>query len=402
MRRWSSSFTRRRWFTTTSSTTRSCGADAWRCTRGGATTSRCSSATTCTSSRWRWRSRTTRSTSCALLCDVTLRMIEGELYQLTKNGDADITEDEHFDIIRRKTAYLFGGCAQIGGMLGRVSPEQEQALQEYGFNLGIAFQIVDDLLDFTGDLTALGKPVGADLREGKMTLPLIHLLQQGEDTGGEDRPRHHRVAHRQRRAVDRAPRACSRNIARSSTPHAAPSSTPSARRNRSTSSRPARSAMRCWRCPTTCFRETGETAGRPHPRTARGDSSPRRALLHPQRPRDFRRGVRSAAARARTARGRRIRISSRPIRRHSAWPGVPSKDFRPSSIWFRCSASTTPTTARSCSPSTSASARAPASATEPVVYVAELKIDGLSLALTYENGCWYAARPAATAVAART
>jgi octaprenyl-diphosphate synthase len=118
-----------------------------------------------------------------LLCDVTLRMIEGELYQLTKNGDADITEDEHFDIIRRKTAYLFGGCAQIGGMLGRVSAEHEKALQEYGFNLGIAFQIVDDLLDFTGDLAALGKPVGADLREGKMTLPLIHLLQQGEEVG---------------------------------------------------------------------------------------------------------------------------------------------------------------------------------------------------------------------------
>jgi octaprenyl-diphosphate synthase len=118
-----------------------------------------------------------------LLCDVTLRMIEGELFQLTKNGDADITEDEHFDIIRRKTAYLFGGCAQIGGMLGHVNPEQEKALQEYGFNLGIAFQVVDDLLDFTGDLAALGKPVGADLREGKMTLPLIHMLQQGEDAG---------------------------------------------------------------------------------------------------------------------------------------------------------------------------------------------------------------------------
>src|SRR4029453_15582579 len=116
-----------------------------------------------------------------LLCDVTLRMIEGELYQLTKNGDADITEEQHFDIIRRKTAYLFGGCAQIGGMLGKVSDEQAQALQEYGFNLGIAFQIVDDLLDFTGDLAAVGKPIGADLREGKMTLPLIHLLQQGEE-----------------------------------------------------------------------------------------------------------------------------------------------------------------------------------------------------------------------------
>lgn len=116
-----------------------------------------------------------------VLCDVTLRMIEGELFQLTKNGDAGITEEEHFDIIRRKTAYLFGGCGQIGGMLGKIGAEQEQALQEYGFNLGIAFQLVDDLLDFTGDLKALGKPVGADLREGKMTLPLIHLLQQGED-----------------------------------------------------------------------------------------------------------------------------------------------------------------------------------------------------------------------------
>jgi octaprenyl-diphosphate synthase len=118
-----------------------------------------------------------------LLCDVTLRMIEGELYQLTKNGDAGITEEEHFDIIRRKTAYLFGGCAQIGGMLGTISKEQEGALQEYGFNLGIAFQLVDDLLDFTGDAAALGKPIGADLREGKMTLPLIHLLQQDEEAG---------------------------------------------------------------------------------------------------------------------------------------------------------------------------------------------------------------------------
>jgi octaprenyl-diphosphate synthase len=116
-----------------------------------------------------------------VLCDVTLHMIEGELYQLTKNGDASITEDEHFDIIRRKTAYLFGGCAQIGGMLGPISAEQEQALREYGFNLGIAFQLVDDLLDFTGDAGAVGKPIGSDLREGKVTLPLIHLQRQAAD-----------------------------------------------------------------------------------------------------------------------------------------------------------------------------------------------------------------------------
>jgi octaprenyl-diphosphate synthase len=118
-----------------------------------------------------------------LLCDVTLRMIEGELYQLTKNGDADITEDEHLDIIRRKTAYLFSGSAQIGGMLGTITKEQQEALREYGFNLGVTFQLVDDLLDFTGDAKALGKPIGADLREGKMTLPLIHLLSQNEEIG---------------------------------------------------------------------------------------------------------------------------------------------------------------------------------------------------------------------------
>jgi octaprenyl-diphosphate synthase len=114
-----------------------------------------------------------------LLCDVTLRMIEGELYQLTKTGDVDISEEEHFEIIRRKTAFLFGGCAQIGGMLGGVTADQESALRDYGFNLGIAFQLVDDLLDYTADATALGKPVGGDLREGKVTLPIILLLRAG-------------------------------------------------------------------------------------------------------------------------------------------------------------------------------------------------------------------------------
>lgn len=114
-----------------------------------------------------------------MLCDVTLRMIEGEIYQLTKNGVVDLSEEEHFEIIRRKTAYLFGGCAQIGGMLGEVSQEKQDALREYGFSLGIMFQLVDDLLDFTGAAEALGKPIGGDLREGKITLPLIHLLNHG-------------------------------------------------------------------------------------------------------------------------------------------------------------------------------------------------------------------------------
>jgi octaprenyl-diphosphate synthase len=114
-----------------------------------------------------------------LLCDVTLRMIEGEIYQLTKNGVIDLSEDEHFEIIRRKTAFLFAGCAQIGGMLGNAGDARELALREYGFNLGVMFQLIDDLLDFTGDAETIGKPIGGDLREGKVTLPIIHLLQHG-------------------------------------------------------------------------------------------------------------------------------------------------------------------------------------------------------------------------------
>ena len=114
-----------------------------------------------------------------LLCDVTLRIVEGEIYQLTKQGVVDLSEEEHFDIVRRKTACLFAGCARIGGMLGPTSHEQQEALWEYGFSIGTAFQLVDDLLDFTGDEVALGKPVGGDLREGKLTLPVIHLLAHG-------------------------------------------------------------------------------------------------------------------------------------------------------------------------------------------------------------------------------
>jgi octaprenyl-diphosphate synthase len=114
-----------------------------------------------------------------LLCDVTLRIVEGEIYQLTKNGVVDLSEEEHFDIVRRKTAHLFGGSAKIGGMLGPTTVAQQDALWNYGFNIGMAFQLVDDLLDFTGEEGALGKPVGGDLREGKMTLPVIHLLRRG-------------------------------------------------------------------------------------------------------------------------------------------------------------------------------------------------------------------------------
>lgn len=114
-----------------------------------------------------------------LLCDCTLKMIEGELYQLTKAGDASITEQEHFEIIRRKTAYLFAGCAEIGGWLGTTTAAQRAALREYGFGVGLAFQIVDDVLDYTADASRFGKPIGGDLREGKVTLPIILLRDRG-------------------------------------------------------------------------------------------------------------------------------------------------------------------------------------------------------------------------------
>ena len=119
-----------------------------------------------------------------VLSDVTLRMIEGEIFQLTKAGDVHISEDEHFDIVRRKTAYLFGGSAQIGGMLGGIGTDQQMALREYGFNLGVAFQLIDDLLDLTGTEASLGKPVASDLREGKLTLPIIYLLRRAGDGAG--------------------------------------------------------------------------------------------------------------------------------------------------------------------------------------------------------------------------
>jgi octaprenyl-diphosphate synthase len=120
-----------------------------------------------------------------VLCDVTLKMIEGELFQLSKNGDVEIAEDDHFEIIQRKTADLFGGCAEIGGILGKAEPDARRALRDYGFNLGVAFQLVDDLLDLTGREEVLGKPIASDLREGKLTLPVIHLMQHG-DAGVRD------------------------------------------------------------------------------------------------------------------------------------------------------------------------------------------------------------------------
>ena len=114
-----------------------------------------------------------------LLSDVTLRLIEGEILEIERNGNMRATVDEHVDTIRRKTADLFAACTQIGAILGAVGDEREAALAGYGQNLGLCFQMVDDLLDFTAEEKTLGKPVANDLREGKVTLPMIFLLQRG-------------------------------------------------------------------------------------------------------------------------------------------------------------------------------------------------------------------------------
>lgn len=113
-----------------------------------------------------------------LLSDVTLRMIEGELLEIERNGDLAVAEAAHIDLMRRKTADLFSACMRIGAILGEVGEEREQALASYGLNLGICFQMVDDILDFTADEEVLGKPTANDLREGKLTLPVIFLLRR--------------------------------------------------------------------------------------------------------------------------------------------------------------------------------------------------------------------------------
>ena len=114
-----------------------------------------------------------------LLSDVTLRLIEGEILEIERNGNMRATAEDHVEIIRRKTADLFAACTRIGAILGGVGEAQERALGSFGQNLGTCFQMVDDLLDFTAEEKTLGKPVANDLREGKVTLPMIFLLRRG-------------------------------------------------------------------------------------------------------------------------------------------------------------------------------------------------------------------------------
>ncbi len=112
-----------------------------------------------------------------ILTVLTRKMTEGELIQLTAIGRLDITEAEYFDILERKTAYLFSACCEIGAILGEADAALQAALKDYGSHLGVAFQLVDDILDVTQATDVLGKAAGSDLLEGKLTLPLIYLLQ---------------------------------------------------------------------------------------------------------------------------------------------------------------------------------------------------------------------------------
>lgn len=117
---------------------------------------------------------------------ITEYMSQGEIRQLERKGDATLSESDYLDVIRCKTAVLFEGACRTGALVAGAPVERVRALTDYGHHLGLAFQMADDLLDYTQDAAALGKRPGADLREGKMTLPLIHALERSD---GSDRQR---------------------------------------------------------------------------------------------------------------------------------------------------------------------------------------------------------------------
>ncbi len=115
-----------------------------------------------------------------LLIELTQRMVEGELLQLERIGKIGVTEADYMELIDRKTASLFSACARLGAIANGADEAAETKLGEYAWNLGVAFQLVDDILDFTSREKILGKPVGNDLREGKVTLPLVYALESAD------------------------------------------------------------------------------------------------------------------------------------------------------------------------------------------------------------------------------
>jgi octaprenyl-diphosphate synthase len=115
------------------------------------------------------------------MADTTNIIAEGEVLQLTRAGNADSTEEQYLDVITRKTAILFAAACYGAAALAGEDETTRQALREFGLNLGIAFQMIDDVLDYEGDPATMGKNIGDDLTEGKATLPLIHTLREGTD-----------------------------------------------------------------------------------------------------------------------------------------------------------------------------------------------------------------------------
>lgn len=116
-----------------------------------------------------------------VLTEATSRLVEGEMLDVMHNGNVDLLLSEYMELIDRKTASLFAGCARGAAVLADSAPEQEAALAGYGHDIGLAFQLVDDALDYDATVERLGKEPGADLREGKLTYPLIHFLQHSGD-----------------------------------------------------------------------------------------------------------------------------------------------------------------------------------------------------------------------------
>lgn len=116
-----------------------------------------------------------------ILTRVTRKMTEGELLQLTLLNRIDVSEDQYLEVLQRKTAHLFSACCEVGAILGGADEQQQARLRDYGLNLGTAFQLIDDLLDFTSNDGVLGKAAGVDLLGGKVTLPLIYLLQESAE-----------------------------------------------------------------------------------------------------------------------------------------------------------------------------------------------------------------------------
>lgn len=115
-----------------------------------------------------------------IIAGITESMSQGEIHQLMRKGALDLTEEEYMEVIWRKTAVLFEGACRISACIANASKREEKAVSGYGYNMGIAFQMADDLLDYTLDTTALGKEVGADLKEGKLTLPVIYALKKAD------------------------------------------------------------------------------------------------------------------------------------------------------------------------------------------------------------------------------